>query len=191
MTPIERHTLNGFALTTPALTLVTRTARLELHRASEHTDMDALLEVFNSNPQWIAATNDHAGQTRYDRSDVEMFLWQATMREDGACLEARVAGQQWPLGVVAWIAPHPRDRCPWIGCIVLRADHQRRGLGSEVLRAVERLLASAGWERVRASPPLAQPSAQAFLESLGYTPIEERLDQDKRRCIVMEKWLIA
>ena len=178
-------------MTTPAPTLVSQTARLELHRASDHTDIDALLEVFNSNPEWIATTNDFAGQTSYDRSDVEMFLWQATMREDGACLEARVAGQKGPVGVVAWIAPHPRDRCPWIGCIVLHADHQRRGLGSEVFLAVEQLLAAAGWERVRASPPLAQPSAQAFLESLGYTPVEERLDQDKRRCMVMEKLLIA
>ena len=201
-------------MTTPAPTLVTRTPRLELHRASEHTDSAALLEVFNSNPQWIAATNDFAGQTSCGRSDVEMFLWQATMRENGACLEARVAGQEGPVGVVAWITPHPRDRCPWIGCIllhaargyvgmelevnqkhagclVLHADHQRQGLGSEVLGAVEQLLAAAGWERVRASPPLAQPSAQAFLESLGYTPIEERLDQDRRRCMVMEKSLIA
>jgi RimJ/RimL family protein N-acetyltransferase len=177
-------------MTTPDPTLVTRTARLELHRASEHTDSAALLEVFNSNPQWIAATNDFAGQTSCDRSDVEMFLWQATMRENGACLEARVAGQKGLVGVVAWITLHPRDRCPWIGCIVLHADHQRRGLGSEVLRAVEQLLAAAGWERVLASPPLAQPSAQAFLQSVGYTPIEERLDQDKRRCMVMEKSLI-
>jgi len=46
-------------------------------------------------------------------------------------------------------------------------------------------------DRVRASPLIAQPGAQAFLELLGYTPIEERLDQDKRRCIVMEKRLIA
>lgn len=178
-------------MTTPAPTIVTRTARLELHRASEQTDIDALLEVFNSNPQWIAATNDLAGPTNCDRSDVEMFLWQATMREDGACLEVRVAEQEAPVGVVAWISPHPRDRCPWIGCIVLHADHQRRGLGSEVLRAVEQLLAAAGWERVRASPPLVQPSAQAFLQSHGYIPIEERLDQDKRRCMVMEKSLTA
>jgi RimJ/RimL family protein N-acetyltransferase len=178
-------------MTTPATTLVTRTARLELHRAGDHSDIDALLAVFNSNPQWIAAINDFAGQTRFARSDVEMFLWQATMREHGACLEVRPAGQQGPVGVVAWIASHPRDRCPWIGCIVLRADHQRRGLGSEVFRAVEQLLVTAGWERVRASPPLAQPSAQAFLESLGYIPVEERLDQDKRQCMVMEKPLIG
>src|SRR5687768_1807166 len=177
-------------MTSPAPTLLTRTARLELHRANRHTDIDVLLEVFNSNPEWIATTNDFAGQTSYDRSDVEMFLWQATMREDGACLEARVAGQEGPVGVVAWIAPHPRDRCPWIGCILIHADHHRRGLGREVIRAVEQLLAAAGWERVLACPPLAQPSALAFFESLGYTPVEERLDQDKRRCMVMEKVLI-
>jgi GNAT superfamily N-acetyltransferase len=164
---------------------------LELRQTGEHTDIDALLEVFNSNPQWIAATDNFAGKTRYDRSDVEMFLWQGTMGEGSTCLEARVAGQDGPAGVVAWIAPHPRDQCPWIGCVVLHADHQRQGLGSEVLRAVEQLLAAAGWERVRASPPFAQPWAQAFLESLGYIPVEERLDQDKRRCMVMEKRLIA
>jgi hypothetical protein len=38
---------------------------------------------------------------------------------------------------------------------------------------------------------VAQPSAEAFFESLGYTPVEERLDQDKRRCSVMEKRLSA
>jgi RimJ/RimL family protein N-acetyltransferase len=178
-------------MTTSASTLVTRTARLELHRAGEHTDLDALLEVFNSNPQWIAATNDFAGQTRYDRSDVEMFLWQGTMSEGSTCLEIRDAEQDELVGVLAWMAPHPRDQCPWIGCIVLRADHQRQGLGSEVLRRVEQLLTAEKWERVRASPLLAQPWAQAFLESLGYTPVEQRLDQDKRRCMVMEKRLIA
>ena len=178
-------------MSTPAPTLVIRTARLELHRTCEDTNIDALLEVFNSNPQWIAATDEFAGKTRYDRSDVEMLLWQGTMGEGSTCLEARVAGQEGPAGVVAWMAPHPRDQCPWIGCIVLHADHQRQGLGSEVLRAVERLLAAAGWERVRASPLLTLPWAQAFLDSLGYTPVEERLDQDKRRCMVMEKRLIA
>jgi RimJ/RimL family protein N-acetyltransferase len=172
-----------------AATLVAQTARVELHRIDEHTDVDGLLEIFNSNPQWLAATDDFAGNARYDRSDVEMFLWQGTMGEGSTCLEIRVAGQDGPAGVVAWITPHPCDQCPWIGCIVLRADCQRRGLGSEVLRAVEQLLAAAGWERIRASPLLAQPSAQAFLESLGYAPVEERLDQDKRRCMVMEKRL--
>jgi RimJ/RimL family protein N-acetyltransferase len=178
-------------MTTPAATLVTRTARLELHWAGEHTDGDALLEIFNSNPKWIAATNDFAGQIRCDRSDVEMFLWQGTMGEASRCLEIREGGQDQLVGVLAWIAQHPRDGCPWIGSLVLRADRQRQGLGSEVLQAVEPLLAAEGCERVRAGPLIAQPWARAFLESLGYAPIEERLDQDKRRCMVMEKWLIA
>jgi hypothetical protein len=65
-------------MSTPAPTLVMSTAHLELHRAGEHTDIEALLTVFNSNPQWIATTNDFAGQTSCDRSDVEMFLWQGT-----------------------------------------------------------------------------------------------------------------
>jgi RimJ/RimL family protein N-acetyltransferase len=137
-------------MTTPAVALVTRTARLELHWAGEHTDIDALLEVFNSNPQWIAATNDFAGQTTYDRSDVEMFLWQGTMREASRCLEIRERGNDKPIGVLAWIAPHPRDHCPWIGSIVLRADRQRGGLGREVLQELEPRLALEGWERVRA-----------------------------------------
>ena len=178
-------------MTTPATMLVARTVRLELYRAGEHTDIDALLEVFNSNPEWISATDDFAGRTSFDHSDVEMFLWQCTMGEGSHCLEIRDGDQDQLVGVLAWLAPHPRDGCPWIGSIVLRADRQRQGLGSEVLRAVEQRLAAEGWERVRASPLIAQPWAQAFLESLGYTPIEERLDQDKRRCIVMEKWLIA
>jgi hypothetical protein len=29
------------------------------------------------------------------------------MRDDGACLEVRVAGREEPVGVVAWRAPHP------------------------------------------------------------------------------------
>lgn len=178
-------------VTAPAPTLVTRTARLELHRASEHTDIDPLLTVFNSNPEWIATTNDFAGQTSYDRSDVEMFLWQVTMGEGSTCFEIRDPAQDELVGVLAWMAPHPRDRCPWIGCIVLRADRQRQGFGREVFRALERLLAAARWERVRASPLVTQPWAHAFLESLGFTPVEERLDQDKRRCMVMEKLLIA
>jgi RimJ/RimL family protein N-acetyltransferase len=178
-------------MTTPGQLLVTRTARLELHRAGDHTDIDALLDIFNSNPQWIAATDDFAGRTTHDRSDVEMFLWQGTMSEGSHCLEIRDGAQDKLVGVVAWLAPHPRDGCPWIGSIVLRADRQRQGLGSEVLRAVEQRLAAEGWDRVRASPLIAQPEAQAFLESLGYAPIEERPDQDKRRCIVMEKRLIA
>ena len=101
-------------MTTPAPTLVTRTARLELHRASEHTDIDALLEIFNSNPEWIATTNDFAGQTRCDRSDIEMFLWQGTMGEGSTCLEIRDSARDELVGVLAWMVPHPRDRCPWM-----------------------------------------------------------------------------
>jgi GNAT superfamily N-acetyltransferase len=111
--------------------------------------------------------------------------------EGATCLKIRNAGQSWPVGVVAWIAPHPRDRCPWIGCIVLHSDYQRQGLGSEDLRAVEQLLAAEGWEHVLTSPLLTQQWAQAFFGSLGYTPVEERLDQDKRRCVVMHKRLIG
>ena len=155
-----------------------------------HAD-DAIVEVFNSNPLWIATTDDFAGKTRYDRSDVDMFLWNTTMGEGSTCLEARVAGHDGPAGVVAWMAPHLRDQCPWIAASCFMPIISAKVSEAKYLRAVEQLLAAAGWERVRASPLLAQPWARVFLQSLGYTPIGERLDQDKRRCMVMEKWLIT
>lgn len=176
-------------MTAGAETLVARTPRLELHHAGANVDVGELIEVFNSNPQWVAATNDLAGQTSYDRTDAEMYLWQGVMAANSACVAIHNRPGGMLIGIMSWIAPHPHDGCPWLGSLVVNAIHQRRGLGREALMAVEKLLAAEGWRSIRACPFVVTPGARAFLAALGYTPVKERIDQDKRRCMVMQKTL--
>ncbi len=95
------------------------------------------------------------------------------------------------VGCAAMLLPNPDDELPWIGLLLIDADHQRHGLGSEVGSAIDDFLLGAGWKRVRLNVLTAQPDARRFWEQLGYAVIAERADTNNRPVWLLEKNLSA
>jgi RimJ/RimL family protein N-acetyltransferase len=151
------------------------------HRPEEY------LELFNSNPDFIEASEQFTGKRSYDPSDAEMYLWVETNRENSRCLAIRQRDTGELIGTVSLLVPHHREPYPWIGLLLIHGQHHRRGFGTEAATAIEEALAREGWPEIRLGVMQANPGARTFWERLGYAVLDERLDQDKRPSWIMRK----
>ena len=91
-------------------------------------DIAELLDVHLSNQAYLDLTEGSGGIAgAYDRGMLERDLTMSAMtpgrhtcvlrlRDGGACV-----------GVLDWIDENPNDGAPWIGLVMVHADHQRRG----------------------------------------------------------------
>ncbi len=153
------------------------TQRLTIGPVGERPNPEEFLPVFNSNPDFIEA------------SDVEIYLWQETSRENSRCVEIRSRETGELLGTAALLVPHYDEPIPWIGLLLIGGDRQRQGLEAEAAGAIERALASEGWTELHLGVMKANPAARRFWEGFGYEVYDERLDNDKRPVWVMRKQL--
>ncbi len=166
------------------------TDRLRMEPLSDDGELADLQRVFNSNPDFIDASE--SGRKReYGLGEVGLYLWQETVREDSTCLAIRQRDSGKLIECAAVLTPNPDDQVPWIGLLILDARHQRRGLGSEAVEALERSLADDGWSNLRLNALTALPDARRFWERLGYAVTAEQEDGDRRPVCLMEKRLTA
>jgi RimJ/RimL family protein N-acetyltransferase len=148
------------------------TARLEAVPAAE-ADLDALLEVFRSNPDTLAITEGSAGEPgRFDRGMLERDLWMAELEagRTAAALIARDGGAV--VGSIDWVERHPRRGVPWVGALLILAGRQRQGLGREALDGLAEHGRQQGWRALGAGALADDPRAVAFLEACGFAPQE-------------------
>ncbi len=80
------------------------------------------------------------------------------------------AGAGPALGVLDLYLHQPEPGVAHVGLLLLREAVQGRGLGRELVEALERALASSGFSALRASVGDENPAAQAFWERLGFAP---------------------
>ena len=116
-------------------------------RSGEGDDPDEFVPIFNSNPDYLEASD---GKHVFDRGDVERYLYAESSRENGRCLAIRFRETGALVGTAALLIPHPSGY-PWIGLLILDSDHQRRGLGRETAAAIEDDLHGQGWNELRLS----------------------------------------
>jgi RimJ/RimL family protein N-acetyltransferase len=83
------------------------------------------------------------------------------------------------------------DGFPWIGTLIIHAQHQRHGLGSEVFHALaEYGQATYGWTSVRAGILQSNTPAIAFVSHLGFHPVgetEQTSPAGKTVAIILER----
>jgi RimJ/RimL family protein N-acetyltransferase len=165
------------------------TRRLTLQPVGDGDDPADFLPVFNTNPDFIEASEQFTGKDAYDLSDVERYLWQETRRDSSRCLAIRQREDGHLIGTTCLLVPNPRDDVPWIGLLILMKDAQGRGMGTEIASAIEEHLAKESWSELRLSVLRSRPRDRAWWEHRGYAVIDERPDQDKRPTWVMSKSL--
>jgi RimJ/RimL family protein N-acetyltransferase len=150
------------------------TERLDV-RGVEEADIDGLLAVYLSNPQVIAVTEGSAGEPgHYDRGMLERDLWMSELDEarHTAGLFLRDGGTC--VGVIDWLERNPDDASPWIGLVMVHADHQRRGYGREAVLGLIESGREAGWTRVRASALADDPATTGLYAAVGMREIDRR-----------------
>ena len=113
---------------------VYETSRLRVVEAAS-VDLEALLEVYLSNPRTLAITEGSAGEPgRYDRGMLERDLWIAGMEPERTAAALMLSSSDEPVGAIDWVERHPERDIPWLGMLMLHADHQR-GRQHDLLRA--------------------------------------------------------
>lgn len=164
-----------------------QTDRLLLEPVDQSARPEEFLPLFNSNPEFIEASESFTGKRAFDLTDVEMYLWTEINRENSRCLALRLRATGELVGTAALLAPHPDGPFPWIGLLLINSAWQGQGLGAEAATAIETQLASENWSEVRLGVMLANPRARRFWERQGYTVYGEKLDGDKRPVWIMLK----
>ncbi len=163
------------------------TRRLRIASVKDTDEASEFLPIFNSNPAYIEAFENLTGKSRYDSSDVEMYLWIETTRENSHCLSIRLRASGELIGIASLVVPHPREPYPWIGLLLIHKEYQGKGFGKEALAAIEEVLAAQGWPEVRLGALKGLPEDRRFWEQMGYAVYREALDVDKRACWLMHK----
>jgi len=85
------------------------TARLRIHPATDLADVSVLASVFNTNPEFIEASEQIDGKRAYTREDIEMYVWQESTRENSHCLAIRLGDTEEVVGTAALLVPNPDD----------------------------------------------------------------------------------
>jgi len=147
-----------------------QTARLRLRRASG-ADFLALSAKLVAEPSRERGSGRPDKDWRFDPSGVlrtagvagnERRFW--LVIEDRETLDV--------VGFTELLLPAP-DGAPWIGWLVIEPRQRNRGLGGEVVAAVEVALAADGWSELRLSVELANTGARRFWERHGYREIRD------------------
>jgi RimJ/RimL family protein N-acetyltransferase len=147
---------------------VYETPRLQVVEAAS-VDLESLLEVYLSNPRTLAVTEGSAGEPgRYDRGMLERDLWIAGMEPERTAAALMLSSSDEPVGAMDWVERHPERDIPWLGMLMLHADHQRQGLGREALEGLAVHGRSRGWRAMGAGCLSDDSRAGAFLTACGF-----------------------
>jgi RimJ/RimL family protein N-acetyltransferase len=163
-------------------------ARITLEPVDENTPPETLVEIFNSNREFLIASGEKYPRTAVD---VAMYFYEETSRENGRCLLIRLVETGEVVGTVGMAVPYVKAGCPWIGLLLIGGKWQGQGIGAEAETLLAETLAAEGWKEIQLGVLQANPDAHRFWERQGYRVTGERTDQDKRPVWVMSKSLVV
>lgn len=168
------------------------TRRLLVRRLRED-DLEAILPVHTSNPDYLELTEGSGGQPgRYDLEMLQRDYVIAQMTP-GRCLAGiflKPTGEA--VGVLDWMEENPSDGKPWIGLLMVHADHQRQRIASEAFRGLAEWLRARRFDVVRAGVIERDAAGRAFATSLGFELVAitpKRMAAAEERTIVVERSL--
>lgn len=146
-----------------------QSARLHIHEAGAG-DLPALLEVYRSNPEFVAHQEGARGEAGY--FDLEMLQrdwWLARMMPGRHMLAIYDITTGAVVGMADFMEIHPENVVPWLGALVIVRDRQRQGLGSEAYAALAATFRERyHWPALRIGVGAWNTGALAFWEHLGF-----------------------
>ncbi len=148
-------------------------------------DADAVLKLYEGNPQYFAAM--HSPATRESVLDDLTALPPGKTAEDKSFLgfydgDALVA-------VMDWIAGYPDGRTAFIGLFMVDAAYQGKGVGSTIVRDCLDWFARLGFERARLGYVETNPQSEAFWKKNGFVPTGERSGRGGYAVVVAQRAL--
>jgi RimJ/RimL family protein N-acetyltransferase len=153
---------------------VFETARLVAAEVSE-ADVAEVLDVYLSNPAYLDLTEGSSGVPgAYDRGMLERDLAMSdlTPGRHSAVLRLRDGGAC--VGIVDWMDENPTDGAPWLGLIMIHADHHRHGLGREAIAGLADHGRRAGWTRLREGVIEGNEAGMALAVAAGMREVERK-----------------
>ncbi len=153
-------------------------------------DLDDVYRVFASNPSFLTLREDIAAAPGgYDPVAVRQYWELADLDPDRHLLLAADRETGTTVGLVDFVDRSPADGLPWIGLVMVHRSHQRRGIGSEIVRAMMAHLASMGNPGVRMAVIEGNQPGLGFARSVGfqgYGGAEASTPGASRRVVLME-----
>lgn len=151
------------------------TQRLVITVAAEE-DVDGLLDVALSNPEFTAAHEGSDGEAgHFDRAMLERDLLVAWM--DPARHPLVLRDKSNPSRAIGWaevLDEHPRDHVPWIGLLEVHGQEQRKGYGREAVGALVEWARADGAPALRLGVDEANAMGLAFWQSMGFRVVDHR-----------------
>jgi len=169
-----------------------KTAKLRISIGEPHGRFDPaeVLEIFNSNPDFIEDLEGSTAKRAYTLSEVKAWpVFQGPARENQRFLEVRLKENRNLVGFGDLLTPHPKEFLAALGLLIIRRDCQSQGLGRETVSAIEATLASEGWPQVEIVVQMVRPRSLRFWESCGYQYVRDGFNEGGQPCWVLRKAL--
>ncbi len=137
-------------------------------------------EIVNSNPEYNVCENGSGNRTP---SEIEgEFLNPKTT-------SVFVKLDDTYIGVFDYLMENPKDKCPWLGLLMIHRDYQGYGFGSQAYTLYENEMQSRGVERVRIGVISENTKAHRFWLKLGFLYIKTSNWENGKEIICYEKIL--
>src|ERR1700724_1848425 len=101
-------------------------------------DPQAVVRIFNSNPDFIDESEGRIGKFAYTIDEVKAWaMFQRPVRTHQRYFAIRPTGSFELIGIGDMLTPHPRGNHAALGLLIMHRDWQRQGLGREAAEALE------------------------------------------------------
>ncbi|MFD1393081.1 GNAT family N-acetyltransferase [Lacticaseibacillus jixianensis] len=143
---------------------------LKFHAVKDSADQQAVLSIYQSNPDYFALTNQPAPTLQTVKED------QAAHPGDTSAVQKHfglLLVDSAVVGVLDRLEGYPDPDVVYIGLLMIRADHQRRGLGRRTITGLAAQFRRQGFRRIRVAVADNNTPALLFWERLGFAPVGE------------------
>ena len=169
------------------------TSRLSValtERPHDEMEPQAVLRIFNSNPDFIDDSEGRAGKFAYKLDEVagwEMF--RQPLRAHQRYFAIRPAGGDELIGMGDMLTPHPRGNWAALGLLIMHREWQGRGFGREAAEAIESMLAAERWPELELVVLQNRPRSRRFWERCGYRYLRDSINETQEPVWVFRKSL--
>ncbi|MEH7254124.1 GNAT family N-acetyltransferase [Neobacillus niacini] len=138
------------------------------------------LEIINSNPTYNVFEKGNAKRVHADMEEV--FLKPITT-------SVFIKLDDTYIGVMDYLLENPKDQCPWLGLLMIHADYQGFGFGTQAYSLFESEMRERSLGCIRIGVIEENVKAKNFWESLGFLYIKTGLSENGKEIFVYEKKL--
>ncbi|QBD74867.1 N-acetyltransferase [Ktedonosporobacter rubrisoli] len=151
---------------------------LHLREMSADT-LAEVLPVYLSNPAYRELVEGSEGVAgRYDLERWQRDWSIAQLMPGRHSLACYLKANNEAIGYIDYLDENESDGLPWLGMLMIHADYQGHGLGTEALQClIAHCREERGWSRLRASVLELNTAALAFFKRAGFKPVQQKSAQ--------------